>query len=72
MGVTHSIVHLLQMEHRCSNRPSKHNRRLFEGEEVRQVECSRCYQKWHIGLVYTNPLPQAPTSSLGIGSLGRI
>ncbi|XP_044465403.1 uncharacterized protein LOC123195648 [Mangifera indica] len=39
------IVHPPQMGHRCSGRPSEHNRRPSQGEETRQVECSRCHEK---------------------------
>ncbi|XP_044461843.1 uncharacterized protein LOC123193122 [Mangifera indica] len=50
------IVHPPQMGHRRSGRTSEHNRRPSQGEETRQVECSRCHEKGHTRLVCTNPL----------------
>ncbi|XP_044461881.1 uncharacterized protein LOC123193152 [Mangifera indica] len=62
------IVNPPQMQQRRSGRPSEYNRRPSKGEEIRQIECSRCHQKGHTRLVCKNPLTQATTSSSGLSS----
>ncbi|XP_044475722.1 uncharacterized protein LOC123203429 [Mangifera indica] len=59
------IVHPPQIGHRRPGRPSEHNRRPSQGEEICQVECSRCHEKGHTRLVCTNPLS-------GVGSAREV